>query len=1140
MKKFTLLVTALAISLVTFAQGKITYELNGGVTNDYGWQDKQDIYETLNADWNAHSGTSTIWKTLAELNGDVTLYTNYVEYIPSIKEVIALEDSTETKVQGTVTYVAGTNFWIQDATGGILCYGKDNGLTEGELVTLSGEKVIYKGSPELTNATVVVKETGAEVGAQTILISALYADSLKNYKTYLNELIYLEGVTISRYEDEGIYKTPYITDGFNEIQLYKWDGFTEDKYPVGTKVSLKAVLSIYKTTFLLRGKEEWITEVVAAGLDPYEYPEVEAGDYKFNLTSDWLYSNNLGNWWENRPNPVPQGSRSVVEKGGILYFAYRNANTPTEKPKLVRVDAKTGKMLEPVIFADNMFKDVNGEWLFGPYTDLKLDNAGNAITSNLPTEDSAPFQIWNVDLETGEGKLIIDLATDTNKWLRNQFPENTTIRLDRIGVYGDINGDATIMSVVSAGADVYYWTIEDGEWDGETNWIKLGLGEGVNVGGAPVICPIEGNYFYVDGFNTYPLVFDLDGNLVDAFDADHEADRLLIGANGVKRDTGHNGVTEFEVNGEYYLIIAGDNTYGYATAPSTFVLYKFADENREFKDMTQLYEFPMEGMGANSNPQRVATSFAKPNEDGTAVDIYVFTAENGYGKYTLSIEDAETSYNIETYSNDESCGTVIGGGTYLEGDSATLIATAFDGYDFDYWEIYSIELVENDWGTYYEYVYQGTSTNDTITFVVDKNYAYNAYFKVAPVLIDGVYYELKNNLTAYVYPYEYTGDIVIPSSVVYKDKNYGVVGIYEDAFAGTSITSLTVSNGLNSINLSECDNLVALRANIDFIEGCGGLNSLKNLREIYVTSGTLVTGDVVYFNFLNLLQIPGLEVLDLSKVENTELSPEMFKETYVDIINDYYAVRLHLSLKNLRKLVLPEGLKKIHERQFEGLWLLEEIVIPEGVTEIPDGAFYDCHALAKVEFSENIASIGNYAFYSCHALENIVIPEGVTEIGNAAFYGCTYLENIELPSTLNEIGNNAFALSSKVRKIKAKAHTPPALWAKTFYDVDRNTPVYVAEVAYDDYVADQYWGEFFNIIATPEYNEDPTGVENTDESSVVIYTQNGMLYEEGLSVDYQVFDVNGRLIYVGCDAQLSLPRGVYVVVVGGEVEKVVI
>ena len=772
MKKFTLLVAALAISLVTFAQGTITYNLNGGVTNDYGWKNKGDMFADFMADngatefetleyykaqtdplgspnicaklttcaamvsnaekwgwlktyiqavtaaqaadspsaldetcataaWRYAAGAFFVdgqraswpksadfsiagqlasfqptWKAgfcgpaeyaegetvvlpipfkegesflgwfkeadfsgekVTEISGtgDVVLYAKFGEYIPTIAEVIAMADATATKVQGTVSFVAGNNFWIQDASGAILCFGENHGLVEGELVTLAGEKVVSNGSPMLNNATVAAKEAGKEVGAQTLLLSAILADSVNGFASYLNEVVYLEGVLISKYEENNA----FVTDGFNELALYAWDGVTADKYPVGTKVSVKAILAMNET-LQLRGKEAWLAAAAAAGKDTYAYPEVEAGDFKFNFTNNWLYSAKLGNWADNRPNPLAEGSRSVVEKDGILYFSYRDNNTPVEQPKLVRVDAKTGKMLDPVVYANYIFKDVNGAWLFGPYTDLKLDNEGNAITSNLPTS-GGPFQIWNVNLETGEGKLLIDLATDSAKWLSAQFPENTTIRLDRIGVYGDINGDATIMSVVSSGADVYYWNIEDGEWDGETNWIKLGLGEGVNVGGAPVICPIEGDYFYVDGFTTYPMLFDPDGNLVDAFDEAHEADHLLIGANGVSRSQGHNGVTEFEVNGEYYLIIAGDNTVGSGTAPSTFVLYKFADDYRDFKDMTQLYEFPMAGMGGVSNPQRVATSFAKPNEEGTAVEIYAFTSENGYGAYTLTIEEVE-------------------------------------------------------------------------------------------------------------------------------------------------------------------------------------------------------------------------------------------------------------------------------------------------------------------------------------------------------------------------------------------------------------------------------------------------------------------------------------------------------------------
>jgi hypothetical protein len=65
-------------------------------------------------------------------------------------------------------------------------------------------------------------------------------------------------------------------------------------------------------------------------------------------------------------------------------------------------------------------------------------------------------------------------------------------------------------------------------------------------------------------------------------------------------------------------------------------------------------------------------------------------------------------------------------------------------------------------------------------------------------------------------------------------------------------------------------------------------------------------------------------------------------------------------------------------------------------------------------------------------------------------------------------------------------------------------------------------------------------VDNVDESSVMIYVQNGMLYIEGVETDYNLFDASGRLVYIGRDAQLSLPRGVYVVAVAGEVEKVVI
>ena len=58
--------------------------------------------------------------------------------------------------------------------------------------------------------------------------------------------------------------------------------------------------------------------------------------------------------------------------------------------------------------------------------------------------------------------------------------------------------------------------------------------------------------------------------------------------------------------------------------------------------------------------------------------------------------------------------------------------------------------------------------------------------------------------------------------------------------------------------------------------------------------------------------------------------------------------------------------------------------------------------------------------------------------------------------------------------------------------------------------------------------------------SANVYGGNGVLYVEGVEYDYYVFDASGRLIYTGRDAQLQLPRGVYVIAVDDEVQKVIL
>ncbi len=291
----------------------------------------------------------------------------------------------------------------------------------------------------------------------------------------------------------------------------------------------------------------------------------------------------------------------------------------------------------------------------------------------------------------------------------------------------------------------------------------------------------------------------------------------------------------------------------------------------------------------------------------------------------------------------------------------------------------------------------------------------------------------------------------------------------------------------------------------------------NKLTEVHITDGEL---DENGFNYINRSK-KSLHTIDLAGTANTAINDLAFYDCY-----------------KLENLMLPGNLETIGFKAVAECLNLKSMTIPASVVEIAGAAFYNCHSIASVSFAEDgaLRKIGSWAFHNNYALKSLEIPEGVEEIGDATFYGCAYLEDITLPSTVQNIGDNSFALCNKVKRMEVKAVIPPTIEAKTFFDVNRNIPVIVPEGARDAYANDEYWGEFINVIESDE----ETKIENAENANVAIYSVGGVLYVDGLLADYQVFDTNGRLIYSGRDAQLSLPRGVYMIAVGGEVQKVVL
>jgi hypothetical protein len=143
------------------------------------------------------------------------------------------------------------------------------------------------------------------------------------------------------------------------------------------------------------------------------------------------------------------------------------------------------------------------------------------------------------------------------------------------------------------------------------------------------------------------MLFDETGALIDDF-ANLAAEKREItnneGESSLSLATGLNGLCEFQVGEEYFLVMVAGHTT--SSAPSSFALYKFADDYRMFEEMEPLWYFPHNGLGSLTNGCRTAVPSVEVS--GNKATIYIYGNNNGYASYTLTIGEAETDVeNVE-------------------------------------------------------------------------------------------------------------------------------------------------------------------------------------------------------------------------------------------------------------------------------------------------------------------------------------------------------------------------------------------------------------------------------------------------------------------------------------------------------------
>ena len=596
------------------------------------------------------------WYAAADFSGDKvttinaettgTLYAKWVEYIPTVVEVRALANDTETKVAGVVNFISGKNVYIQDATAGILVYTTETpNCKVGDKIVAAGKKVIYGGAPEVSGAVIESVEA-ASVAAPTVFetLAPLLADSLE-FK-YFATNVQISGVTIVALDS---YNNPTVQDALgNQALCYKMS-VDPAQYPVGTKVNVTAVAGWYNG-FQFVGDAANIVIPVAGVVEDFTYPVRSNGRYA--LKNNWVISNMEDNFAANKPGSNDY-VRGMAAKDGKMYFINR------ETKSIVVVDGKTGNMLDPIVLqgTDTLFKSAtvdsvgNKVWSDGttlPFNDIKFDQAGNCLIGACMTGATKcqTFYIYVVDLATGVcTKLIEDVLWE------NPGLDQVQFRFDAFGAAGDVTKNGVVMAADANGSwNVYRWLITDGV-AGEGEQVAVLIDPAVDqslyvnaagYGTAPQIFPQDemGELFYVDGFNTLPMLFygnpEEGANLIDDFINVPSGVKVWNNAGDtISMNANFNGLVEFQVGEEYFLLmVAANNTHN---VPTTYALYKFADADRAFSGMTPLWYFPHNGLGTATIGCRTATPSVDVVSD-TEATLYLYATNNGYAAYTLTID----------------------------------------------------------------------------------------------------------------------------------------------------------------------------------------------------------------------------------------------------------------------------------------------------------------------------------------------------------------------------------------------------------------------------------------------------------------------------------------------------------------------
>lgn len=324
--------------------------------------------------------------------------------------------------------------------------------------------------------------------------------------------------------------------------------------------------------------------------------------------------------------------RGMAHMDGKIYIPSRKTGN-----QIIVLDAATGLQI-PAETITLAAEDVSGGTF--AINSIAFTESGKIIVSNLTTDTKGVVKVEGSPDELSPNAsyraYMVDMDTKavTKLFAWNNYGDDTYPKMrlgDGMNFYGDIAAGKTGYLMTGTAGDKYVlrWNFTDGVVAANPVFIEVKEvlpaptgSNPVSLGISPQFSNLTETTFMVDAHSTYPMVFDMQGNMLASFTGTVKP-----------QQPGVSGCIWFQFKGRDFVFAPTTNHTG--VPKSAFELFELVGGS--FEDAVSLGIIPALGLGkeTNSSYANMVAVDVQPEQ----VLMFMMVANNGIASYKLTIDE---------------------------------------------------------------------------------------------------------------------------------------------------------------------------------------------------------------------------------------------------------------------------------------------------------------------------------------------------------------------------------------------------------------------------------------------------------------------------------------------------------------------